>query len=205
MSPATATTATTTKERILDAAEEIMLQKSFHSVGLNEILSAVKVPKGSFYHYFQSKEQFGVELLRHYVADASAYKRKALLTTELSENPAERLAAYFDLNIANLMGNGCQCSCLVAKLASEVATFSDDMRAVLAEGIREWRGFMEKLVIEGQEKGVFRKELNPQTTAMMMQDLWMGASQRTQVEKSVAPLRSAALFIRTYLSTVPAA
>lgn len=89
------TTATpNTKERILDAAEGIMLQKSFHSVGLNEILSAVKVPKGSFYHYFQSKEQFGVELLKHYVADASAYKRKCLLTAELSEDPAERLAAY---------------------------------------------------------------------------------------------------------------
>src|SRR5258707_11956369 len=99
-------TALTTKERILEAAEEIMLQKSFHSVGLNEILSAVKVPKGSFYHYFQSKEQFGVELLKHYVADASAFKRKALLTTELSEDPAERLAAYYDLAIANLMGNG---------------------------------------------------------------------------------------------------
>src|SRR5260221_14089448 len=98
MSTATATT----KERILDAAEEIMLQKSFHSVGLNEILSAVKVPKGSFYHYFQSKEQFGVELLKHYVADASVFKRRALLTPELGENPAERLAAYFDLNIAKL-------------------------------------------------------------------------------------------------------
>jgi TetR/AcrR family transcriptional repressor of nem operon len=199
MSTATATTPTT-KERILDAAEEIMLQKSFHSVGLNEILSAVKVPKGSFYHYFQSKEQFGVELLKHYVADASAYKRKALLTTELSEDPAERLAAYFDMNISNLMGNGCQCNCLIAKLASEVASFSDDMRAVLADGMREWRGFMEKLVVEGQEKGVFRKELNPTTVAMMMQDLWMGASQRMQVEKSVAPLRAAAVFIRHYLA-----
>lgn len=199
------TTATpTTKERILDAAEEIMLQKSFHSVGLNEILSAVKVPKGSFYHYFQSKEQFGVELLKHYVADASNYKRKALLTAELSECPGERLAAYFDLTIAGLMGNSCQCSCLVAKLATEVATFSDDMRAVLAEGMREWRGFMEKLVIEGQEKGVFRRELNPQTTAMMMQDLWMGANQRMQVEKSVSPLRAASLFIRGYLTPGPA-
>lgn len=200
------TTATpNTKERILDAAEGIMLQKSFHSVGLNEILSAVKVPKGSFYHYFQSKEQFGVELLKHYVADASAYKRKCLLTAELSEDPAERLAAYFDLTIANLMGNSCQCSCLVAKLATEVATFSDDMRAVLAEGMREWRGFMEKLVLEGQEKGVFRKELSAQTTAMMMQDLWMGANQRMQVEKTVAPLRAAALFIRGYLAPVPSA
>src|SRR5947207_15290281 len=107
-------TAPTTKERILEAAEEIMLQKSFHSVGLNEILSAVKVPKGSFYHYFQSKEQFGVELLKHYVADASAFKRKALLTNDLSEDPFERVMAYFTLNIASLMENVCQCSCLVA-------------------------------------------------------------------------------------------
>jgi TetR/AcrR family transcriptional repressor of nem operon len=197
MSTATATT----KERILEAAEEIMLQKSFHSVGLNEILSAVKVPKGSFYHYFQSKEQFGVELLKHYVADASAFKRKALLTSELSEDPFERLMAYFDLNIANMMGNSSQCSCLVAKLATEVATFSDNMRAVLAEGVREWRSFIEKLLIEGQQKGVIRKELNALVTATMIQDLWMGASQRMQVERSVAPLRAAALFVRNYLTS----
>src|SRR6187401_1304451 len=124
----------TTKERILDAAEEIMLQKSFHSVGLNEILSAVKVPKGSFYHYFQSKEQFGVELLKHYVAETSAYKRRVLLTDELAANPLERLMALFDMNIARLFESGCQCSCLVVKLSSEVATFSDDMRVVLADG-----------------------------------------------------------------------
>ncbi len=152
MSTAPATTTPTTKERILDAAEEIMLQKSFHSVGLNEILSAVKVPKGSFYHYFQSKEQFGVELLKHYVADASAYKRQALLTTELSEEPFERLMTYFDLNIARMVDSGSQCNCLIVKLASEVATFSDDMRAVLADGVREWAGYLEKVILEGQSR-----------------------------------------------------
>ena len=46
---------TTTKERILDAAEDLMLEKSFHSVGLNEILTTVNVPKGSFYHHFASR------------------------------------------------------------------------------------------------------------------------------------------------------
>jgi len=69
------------------------------------------------------------------VADASAYKRKALLTTELSEDPAERLAAYFDLTIAGMMGNSCQCSCLVAKLnGAVVKTLGDPaVRAKLAE------------------------------------------------------------------------
>lgn len=176
-----------------------MLQKSFHSVGLNEILSAVKVPKGSFYHYFQSKEHFGVELLKHYVADASVYKRRSLLSPELGEDPYERLMAYFDRAIAKVYESSCGCSCLVAKLCSEVASFSDDMRAVLAEGMREWRGFLEQVVIEGQEKGSIRKDIDPTATATMLQDLWMGATQRGQVERSVAPLRAAAIFFRNYL------
>lgn len=194
------TTALTTKERILDAAEEIMLQKSFHSVGLNEILSAVKVPKGSFYHYFQSKEQFGVELLRHYVAEASAWKRRLLLSTDQEPNPFERLMAYLDLNIGRMFEKDCQCGCLVAKLATEVTTFSDPMRQVLADGIAEWQGILEKLLIEGQEKGVIRKDLDPAATAALTQDLWMGANQRCQVQRSVAPLRGAALFLRRYLA-----
>jgi TetR/AcrR family transcriptional regulator, transcriptional repressor for nem operon len=190
----------TTKKRILEAAEEIMLQKSFHSVGLNEILSAVKVPKGSFYHYFQSKEQFGVELLKHYVADASAFKRRALLTEEVAANPFERLMALFDMNIGRLLEKGCQRGCLVVKLSTEVATFSDDMRTVLADGMREWQGILEQLLVEGQKAKAIRKDIDPTVTASIIQDLWMGASQRTQVQRSVAPLRAAALFVRNYLS-----
>lgn len=196
------TVTATTKERILEAAEEIMLQKSFHSVGLNEILTSVRVPKGSFYHYFKSKEQFGVELLRHYVADATAFKRRTLLSSEVSENPLERLLAMFDMYIARLLENGGQCGCLVVKLSSEVATFSDEMRAVLADGMREWSGVLAQLIVEGQKKKVIRKGLQPATTAAMLQDLWMGASQRAQLERSVAPLRSAAQFIRDLLSPV---
>lgn len=190
----------TTKERILEAAEEIMLQKSFHSVGLNEILSAVKVPKGSFYHYFQSKEQFGVELLKHYVAEATEFKHRALLTDEWSDNPLERLIALFDLSIARLLENNCQCGCLVVKLASEIATFSDDMRAVLLRGMREGRDCLQQAISEGQKKRVIRRGLDPAMTAAMIQDLWMGASQRVQVERKVTALREAAAFVRNLLT-----
>src|SRR4026208_1471630 len=108
--------APTTKERILDAAEELMLAKSFHSVGLNEILSAVKVPKGSFYHYFTSKEQFGVELIRHYVSEATAFKRRMLLTDQLSENPYERLVTFCNGSVARSAECSCQPACLITKL-----------------------------------------------------------------------------------------
>jgi TetR/AcrR family transcriptional repressor of nem operon len=193
-------TAITTKERILDAAEEIMLQKSFHSVGLNEILAAVKVPKGSFYHYFESKEHFGVELLKHYVSEASAWKRRVLLSPDAEPNPFLRLMAFLDLDIARTMEKDCHGCCLVSKLASEIATFSCPMREVLADGMHAWQGIFEKLVIEGQEKKVMRAGLDPNETAALIQDLWMGATQRGQVQRSLAPLRGAAAFLRQYLA-----
>ena len=71
-----------------------MLERSFHSVGLNQILSAVKVPKGSFYHYFKSKEEFGVEMLTHYASTSNAYRRKMLL-----ENPANYYGLDLDADI----------------------------------------------------------------------------------------------------------
>jgi TetR/AcrR family transcriptional repressor of nem operon len=198
MSFATATA--TTKERILDAAEELMLAKSFHSVGLNEILSAVKVPKGSFYHYFTSKEQFGVELIRHYVTEATAFKKRLLLTGDLDPNPLERLTAYYNGAIAQMLENQCLPACLVIKLSSEVSNMSDDMRAVLAEGMAEWRGIFEAVVREGQSKGVMRGDIEPAVAGSVLHDYWLGAMQRMMVQRNVESLRTAASFIRQYLS-----
>ena len=194
------TAAATTKERILDAAEEIMLQKSFHSVGLNEILAAVKVPKGSFYHYFQSKEQFGVELLRHYVKEASAFKRRLLLNADVEVDPLKRLSAYLDCSISKSYENSCKCSCLLVKLATEVAAYSDGMRETLAEGMREWRGIFEKLIAEGQAKGVMRSDIDAAFSSEWIQDLWTGATHRSQIERSVESLRTAKTVILNHLT-----
>jgi TetR/AcrR family transcriptional repressor of nem operon len=190
----------TTKERILDAAEELMLTKSFHSVGLNEILSAVKVPKGSFYHYFESKEQFGVELIRHHVTEATASKRRVLLNQDIEPNPLERLLSYLNGCVAKLMESECRCGCLVLKLATEVSAMSDDMRAVLADGMKDWRAIFEKVIREGQAKKGMRTDLDPVATAAMINDYWTGALQRMVVERTVAPLKSAVAFLSRYLA-----
>jgi TetR/AcrR family transcriptional repressor of nem operon len=188
----------TTKERILDAAKEIMLQKSFHSVGLNEVLTAVKVPKGSFYHYFASKEQFGVELLRHYVQDHSARLRRILLCSDL--HPLARLDTFLEGSISCMLEGECRQSCLVAKLGAEVSSFSEPMREVLAEGMRDWRSVYEKTIRQGQEQGVIRKDLDPALGAAVVQDLWQGATHRASIEKTAAPLRDAANFIHAFLA-----
>ncbi|MFW1893820.1 TetR/AcrR family transcriptional regulator, partial [Acinetobacter geminorum] len=59
----------TTRQHILDTSFKLVLRKGFGGVGLQEILKACDVPKGSFYHYFASKEAVGGALLEQYMAD----------------------------------------------------------------------------------------------------------------------------------------
>ena len=187
-----------TKDRILDAAEELMLTKSFHSVGLAEILAAVKVPKGSFYHHFRSKEQFGVELISHYVKGHTACLEKFSATPNIKA--LQKLVDYWGYQIGQVTTSDCKECCLVVKLSLEVANFSEPMRAALAEGLKTWRAIYESLVREGQSDRSIRKELDPVEAAAAIQDTWQGAMQRMQVERSVAPLRSAAQFLRSFLA-----
>ena len=189
-----------TKERILDAAEAIMLEKSFHSVGLNEILAAVQVPKGSFYHYFKSKEEFGVEMLKHYVAAATAHRKQALLSPSSEANPLKRLLAYLEGGLAKCHASNGRCPCLVIKLASEVANFSEPMRQVLAEGSREWIGILEEVLREGIAKKKISKRVDPAAMAVVIQDLFTGAIQRAATQRNTVPLRHAIDYIKTVLA-----
>lgn len=193
----------TTKERILDAAEGLMLEKSFHSVGLNEILAAVKVPKGSFYHHFESKEQFGVEMLKHYVANSVAYKTRLLLSITPEPDPLLRLITFLEINLGRALENDGKCPCLIVKLASEVTGFSEPMREVLAQGTRDTAGIYEKLIQEGLEKGKIAASISPSAMATVILDLWTGAMQRASTTRSVAPLREAIAFLKAQLTPSP--
>jgi TetR/AcrR family transcriptional repressor of nem operon len=188
-----------TKERILDAAEEIMLERSFHSVGLNQILAAVKVPKGSFYHYFESKEQFGVEMLRHYAKGASAWKRQRLLNTEIVKNPLQRLLTFFKSIADKVQENDGKCPCLIQKLASEVADFSEAMRAELAESFIDSGAIVQEVLDEAVGKGLLPRDFDTAGEAALIQDLWSGAQQRAAIYRQVEPLHQAIESIRQRL------
>ena len=177
-----------------------MLEKGFQAVGLNEILAAVNVPKGSFYHHFKSKEQFGVEMLEHYVAGALEYKRQMLLSPVPEANPLQRLLTFMEQRVSKACETQGKCPCLVIKLASEVCDFSDAMREVMARGGEESIQIIATLLKEGIEKGCVRSDIDPSVSAALFVDLWTGATQRAVTTRSTAPFRNAINFIRQTLS-----
>jgi TetR/AcrR family transcriptional repressor of nem operon len=190
-----------TKERIIEAAEEIMWKRSFHSVGLNEILKAVGVPKGSFYHWFESKEHFGVELLKHYIGAATNEKNHALFSDEIEKKPMPRLLSFLETSIQKFEDNSRRCPCLVLKLASEVTDLSEPMRIVLAEGMATWLGMLAGVFDEAKILGHISKEVNSQQEAEIFRDLWAGSIQRATICKSAEPMKFALSFLEQRISS----
>lgn len=187
-----------TKERILEAAATLMWEKSFHSVGLNEILRAVGVPKGSFYHYFQSKEHFGVELLKYYIAEATEEKTRTLLTDEIVADPLERLLFHLESTITTFEENGGKCPCLVLKLASEVTSLSEAMREVLAQGMPVWMGILGSVFDEAITTGKLAASVDSAAEAALLRDLWAGAIQRSTISQSPEPMKQALVYLKSH-------
>jgi TetR/AcrR family transcriptional repressor of nem operon len=98
------TTKTATRDKIIASGIRAMLDKSFNAVGLNEILTDAGVPKGSFYHYFKSKEAFGVAVVEQFVADAADELRSTL--GDASQSPLTRLRHWMVTTQESLHASG---------------------------------------------------------------------------------------------------
>lgn len=192
----------TTKDRILDAAEDIMLEKSFHSVGLKQILDAVKVPKGSFYHYFESKEQFGAEMLKHYMKEASDTKRQMLISRDNEPDPLKRLFTYLDGSVDFIESVVGRFPCLALKLASEVSDLSEAMREELAKGFQDWINIYREVLDEAVAEKMLPATFDSASEAQLIQDLWSGATHRAVINRSSEPVRYAVGHIKSRITNM---
>jgi TetR/AcrR family transcriptional repressor of nem operon len=98
------TTKMTTRDKIIASGIRAILDKSFNAVGLNEILADAGVPKGSFYHYFKSKEAFGVAVVEQFAANAAGDLRSTL--GDVSRSPLARLRHWMVTTQESLCASG---------------------------------------------------------------------------------------------------
>jgi TetR/AcrR family transcriptional regulator, transcriptional repressor for nem operon len=190
------TAATDVRQHILDVAHPLLLRKGFTAVGLAEVLAAAQVPKGSFYHYFGSKEAFGEAVLDAYFADYLA-RMDALLTAP--GTAAQQLIGYFHDWLDSQTGDEAQSRCLAVKLGAEVCDLSDSMRAALARGTS---GVIERLarcIEAGKADGSLLANLDAQTVAVALYQSWLGAGLLAKIARDRAPLDTAMVNTRQLL------
>ncbi|QEW34434.1 TetR/AcrR family transcriptional regulator [Erwinia billingiae] len=189
------------RDHILATGQRIMAGKGFSAVGLNEILKDAGVPKGSFYHYFGSKEAFGVDMLSHYFDDYLADIDRTLGQPGLTM--AQRLMNYFQQWQASQSFSDCQGKCLAVKLGAEVADLSDSMRLALDAGTSGIISRLSEALETGVAEGSLAIDEPPHTVAESLYQLWLGASVMVKIVRHTGPFDSAMITTRKIIHITP--
>ncbi|MBT9494978.1 MAG: TetR/AcrR family transcriptional regulator [Paucibacter sp.] len=180
---------TDVRQHILDTGRSIILGKGFSAVGLNEILSAACVPKGSFYYYFKSKEAFGAALVEGYLFDYLTHV-DALLAPD-GAPAAQRLMRYWQSWMATGVSESPECNCLVVKLSGEVSDMSEAMRVALLGGTNQIIARLAGCIAQGAADASLPGTLNAPQTALTLYELWLGAALLTKLRRERSALDAA--------------
>ena len=174
-----------------------MAHKGYAAVGLTEILSEARLPKGSFYHYFRSKDAFGEAMMQAYFVDYLADMDR--IFADRTVPAADRLLAYLQQWRDTQTLDDCQGRCLAVKLGAEVADLSESMRAALVAGTNGVIDRLEGVVRSGIEDRSLVVDPDPRSTAEVIYDAWLGASILAKIHRNVAPLDRAMAVTRHLL------
>ena len=171
---------------LLQSGYEIFYEKGYHGAGLNDILKKAGVPKGSFYHYFENKEAFLVEVLQYYKQKAREGMSPFLMD---KDKPAlERFRAYIGGMIEGCEVCSCTGGCFFGNMAQEMSDSSEVVRESIQGGIQAWYQGLEQFFITAQKEGTLSSEYCTNELANMFVDGWQGALLRMKVEKTTEPL-----------------
>jgi len=187
----------TTKAILLETGKQIFLERGYNHTGIETVLQAAGVPKGSFYYYFKSKEDFGLQVLDRFAADIAARFASCLDNPNL--RPLERLRCYFEEVCARLEAQECRNGCLVGNLSQEMADQSEAFRQRLEAIFKEWRERYAGCLKAAQEAGELSPDLDVHELAEFCLSSWQGAILRAKAARSIQPIRA---FITTLFGTL---
>lgn len=162
------------------------MEQGYHGTGLQDILHKVGVPKGSFYNYFGSKEEFGAEVIGHYIRPFIRQLDAWMSRPELGALSA--LIAYFQEMIEELERRRYTGGCLLGNLMGEIGDTSEICRAALRTATLEYRDKLESGLAKAQREGAVRTDKSAGEMADLLVNAWQGALLRMKIEQSISPL-----------------
>jgi TetR/AcrR family transcriptional repressor of nem operon len=174
-----------TRQRLLSEGVAAFLEHGYHGTGIKQVLDEVNVPKGSFYNYFKSKEDFAAAAIEHYADCFGEKMRNALVQ---APDPLTGLRTFFESLMVDFEAAGFVGGCLVATLGGELAG-SDVCREKLASAFQDWRNATSAALKECQELGLVRADVDADDLADLLTESWEGAVIRMKLVRSIVPLQ----------------
>jgi len=176
-----------TRGEIIRIGTEMIARHGYNATGIDAILKEAGVPKGSFYHYFKSKEEFGLAVIDHF-AERFEQRLELFLNNE-EVAPLGRIRDFLESGLTRVTQNQCTKGCLIGNLGQELADLNERFRARLDDIFGMWRERFAACLAEAQKRVELSGAIDPAITAGFILSGWEGAILRAKVMKSPQPMR----------------
>ena len=183
----------TTKDRILEAGAEIIHQKGYNHTGIQEVLNAASVPKGSFYNYFKSKEDFGLQIIDRFQNQFDRMAKEIL--EDVSMTPLQRIDRFLGASMDHFQNSNYTGGCPIGNLAQEMGDLSSAFRNKLGDAMDAMVRVYAKVLSEAQSTGEISEQLDINAAAYFIVAGWHGAIIQMKLTQNLAPLETHRKFI----------
>lgn len=144
----------TKHKKILKAAVKVFAEKGFYNARVSEIAKEADVADGTIYLYFKNKDDILISLFEEEFGQIVENMRQEL---EKEKNPLQKIRKFAQVHLSILQKQ----QQLAEVLGVEVRQSSKFMKEYVNKPFIEYLNLIRAIVVEGQEKGVIRKDLTP--------------------------------------------
>lgn len=173
----------------------MFIRQGYHGTSIKEVVDQVKVPKGSFYNYFESKEHFGAEVIRHFSQRSIANMSAQLKDPD--DNALMALKQFFEKEAQRHQES--KTGCLIGNLGAELGGSSELCRQAMIEGLEDTKQQFSQTLKRGQTENVIRDDIPAEELADFLVNAYEGSLLRMQVEQSIKPIEKMSSLLSSYL------
>ncbi len=185
------------KEDILLTGLYLIRRQGYHHTGVSDILKHSGIPKGSFYNFFQSKEDYTLQLMEMYGGSIDQLLEQAMNDDEPSA--LRRLLGFYGLLVGAYDEEEARNGCLVMNLATEASGYNDRIADTSLGIFKGWVNQLAAVIAEGQDAGEIRTDETPEALAEFVHSAFYGSLVRSKMQRSVDPQRETMRLLLDFL------
>lgn len=181
---------------LIRSGMELLTERGYSATGIDAILKPVGVPKGSFYYYFSSKDEFVTQVIDAYAEFFASLLDRHLLNEE--RQPLDRIFDFVDAAAEGMARYGFRRGCLLGNLGQEMSTLPESFRFQIEAVFADWESRIALCLHAAQRRGALSSTADTASMAYLFWIGWEGAVLRAKLEQTDRPLK---LFAREFLAT----
>jgi TetR/AcrR family transcriptional regulator, transcriptional repressor for nem operon len=174
-----------TKRQLLEAGLTMLLERGYNDLGIQALLAATGTPKGSFYHHFESKEDFALQVVDLYM-DEVHQGLDACLADD-GRPPLQRVRSFFEATREKYQKDG-YLGCMLGGIGQELAGVSASFREKIDGCLSTIGERIAACLMDAKDRGDLPAHADPRRMATLLVNCWEGAALRSRLRRSADPL-----------------